>query len=143
MAISIFVLCLILSCVLCFRALKNPDIAKEKQNLTISQETYYIATYINERLPDKKIMMDSFLTNGIILNINNIDNLIVTSSLDFYKCLDNPVENRVDYILVPETNGVGKLDAINQKYIDLYSYGEEWCKEEVEFEGFKLYKVIN
>lgn len=143
MAIWIFVLCLSLSCVLCFRALENPDIAKEEQNLTISQETYYIARYINERLPDKKIMMDSFLTNGIILNINNINNLIVTSSLDFYECLDNPVDNKVDYILVPETKGVGKLDAINQKYIDLYSDGAEWCKEEAEFEGFKLYKVIN
>lgn len=142
-AISISVLCLSLSYVLCFNALKDPDIAKEEQNLTISQETYYIARYINERLPDKKIMMDSFLTNGIILNINNIDNLVVTSSLDFYECLDNPVDNKVDYILVPETKGVGKLDAINQKYIDLYSDGAEWCKEETEFEGFKLYKVIN
>lgn len=143
MVISIFVLCLSVSSVLCFKALKNPDIAKEEQNLIISQETYYIARYINERLPDKRIMMDSFLTNGIILNVNNIDNLIVSSSLDFYKCLDNPVDNKVEYILVPDTSGVGKLDAINQKYSDIYGQGADWCKEEAEFQEFKLYKVID
>lgn len=138
-----FVISLILSSALCVNALKNPELAKEEQNVMVSSSSYKVSDYINNKLPDQKIMMDAFLTNSVILKVNNIDNLIVSSSLNFYECLNDPRKNGVDYILVPDSGGVGHLDAINATYDDLYNKGAEWCKEEAEFDGFKLYKVIN
>jgi hypothetical protein len=78
-----------------------------------------------------------------MLNVDNIDNLVVTSSLNFYDCVERPLHNGINYILVPNPAGVGSLDAINLTYKDLYEQGAEWCEEEVAFNSFKLFRVID
>ncbi|NLG05335.1 MAG: hypothetical protein GX567_16160, partial [Clostridia bacterium] len=126
---------------LCTWALQDKELAKEELNITISNEVYEISDYINKYLPENKVLMDSFLTNGVILNVNNIDNLVVSSSLNFYECVSAPGKYGIEYVLVPDTSGVGNLDALNQRYPNLYKDGAEWCELEADFEGFRIYRV--
>ena len=135
------VLALLASWGLCSWALQDKDLAKEELNITISDEVYEISDYINTYLPENKVLMDSFLTNGVILNVKNIDNLVVSSSLNFYECVSAPGKYGIEYILVPDTSGVGNLDALNQQYPNLYKDGADWCELEADFEGFRLYRV--
>jgi hypothetical protein len=137
----ICVVALIVTFILCTLALKDSDLAKEEQNLVISDETKKVAEYINTHLQDETILMDCFLTNNIVLNIDHVDHLIVSSSLNFNDCVENPVGMGVGYILVPDTSGVGNLDAINSHYPTLYKEGAEWCQEQESFAGYKLYRV--
>ena len=134
---------LLLSGLLCAYSLQDEELAKEELNITISNEVYTMSDYINENLSEEIVLMDSFLTNGVILNVDNVDNLVVSSSLDFYECVADPVGHGINYILVPDTSGVGNLDAVNSAYPDLYAEGAEWCELEQEFDGFKLYRIID
>ncbi|MDO5573973.1 MAG: hypothetical protein Q4G60_08335 [bacterium] len=137
------VIALLISGGLCAYALQDEELAKEELNITISNEVYKMSDYINENLSDEKVLMDAFLTNGVILNVENVDQLVVSSSLNFYDCVADPVGQGINYILVPDTSGVGNLDAVNLAYPDLYSTGADWCELEEEFEGFRLYRVID
>ena len=140
---TVFAFALIVSAMLCFQALNDKELAKEEQFTRLSRETYEIAEYININIPDEKILMDVFMSGGVMLNVNNIDNLVVSSSLNFRNCVKDPLHNGINYILVPNIAGVGNLDAINLEYKDLYEHGAEWCEEEVAFENFKLFRVID
>jgi len=139
----VFLLALVLSMIFCTGALKNPNLAKEEQNLTISTDSYQIADYINDHLSEDTVLMDSFLTNGIILNVEHVDHLVVSSSLRFNACVADPLHSGINYILVPDPKGVGSLDAINIAYKKLYNEGADWCELEAEFDGFKLFRVLN
>ncbi len=139
----IIVSCLIVSSLLCFNALKDKDLAKEELFARLTNESYIIADYINNEIPDEKILMDVFTLSGVMLNVNNIENLVVSSSENFYESINDPLHNGINYILIPDPSGAGSLDAINIFYKNLYKNGEEWCVEEENFDGFKLFRVIN
>lgn len=134
---------LVLSSFLCFRALNDKDLAKEEKFVHVSSEAYAVADYINANIPDQKILMDVFTLSGVMLNVNNTDNLVVSSSLNFNACVKDPLHNGINYIVVPNPEGVGNLDAINMRYKDLYKNGADWCKEEAVFDDIKLFKVID
>jgi hypothetical protein len=125
------------------KALSSPVLAVEEHDAVVSEQYSLIYKYINEELSDDGIiMMDSFTTAPIILNIKNIDNLIVSSSLEFDEYLENPAKYGVRYILVPDPNsGVGSLDAFNTRYPDLYSEGADWCTLIEETEGYKIFEI--
>ncbi|WP_039655795.1 hypothetical protein [Clostridium tyrobutyricum] len=138
----IIIISLIASFVVTARVLSSPVMAIEEHYGIVSQQSLEISEYINNEIPDDKIMMDSFMTSAIILNVKNIDNIIISSNLNFNKYLDNLSKYGIDYIIVPDPNeGVGALDAFNKKYHYLYAKGAEWCTLEKEFEGFKLFKI--
>ncbi|MBP2033536.1 hypothetical protein J2Z42_002239 [Clostridium algifaecis] len=133
---------LIISSILTGRALSDPVIAVEEHYVLANQEGKEISEYINEELPDEKIMMDSFLTSAIILNVKNIDNLVVSSSLNFNQYLDNPAKYGINYIIVPDPDdGIGSLDAFNRRYHYLYKDGADWCTLKKEFEGYKIFQI--
>ncbi|AZV55410.1 hypothetical protein [Clostridium sp. AWRP] len=134
-------LAMIISSVLTGFTLSNPVLSPEEHEVVVDKQTVEIADYINDQLPDNKILMDSFVTSGIILNVKNVNNLVVCSSLNFNECVDNPAKHGIEYIVVPDPNGVGTLDAINRKYPYLYSNGADWCVLEEEFEEYKIFKV--
>lgn len=141
---SLFAVSLIVSGAFCYWALNDDDLAKEEKYARLTQETYVIADYINKNINyEDRILLDVFTLSGVMLNIENTDNLVVSSSLDFEECVEDPVHNNIDYILVPSPNGIGNLDAINIVYKDLYENGTDWCVEEMAFNGFKLFRVIN
>ncbi len=135
------VVSLLLSSILTGTTLSNPNLSIEEHNLIISNESHRIANYINDELSDEIILTDSFLTSGIIVDIKNINNIVTSSSLNFKEAVKNPWKYEIGYILVPDKSGIGKLDAINSAYPNLYQNGEEWCTLIEEFDGYKLFKV--
>jgi hypothetical protein len=141
LAIGIICTTMIVSSVLTGITLSNPLLSPEEHEVMVNKETIEIADYINEELADSKIMMDSFVTSGIILNVKNVDNLVISSSLNFNQSLQEPAKNGINYIVVPNPTGVGSLDAINRKYPHLYEGSEEWCELKEEFENYKVYEI--
>ncbi|MDD3306671.1 MAG: transposase [Acetobacterium sp.] len=124
----------------------NKELAKEEIGSfegSVNKESYTVADYLNTKIPDKKILMDAFTLSGVVLNTENIDNLVISSSPNFYDSVEDPLHHGIDYLIVPDPSGVGALDAINSRYRNLYENGTEWCVEEMKFDGFKLFRVIN
>ncbi|WPC43603.1 glycosyltransferase family 39 protein [Clostridium sp. JS66] len=138
---SVLIVSLLLSSILTGTALLDASLSPEEHNLIITNESHKVADYINSDLSDEIILSDSFLTSGILVNVQNVDNLVISSSLNFKEAVKNPWKYGVTYILVPDKSGIGKLDAINTQYPDLYKYGAEWCTLVKEFDGYKLFKV--
>lgn len=121
--------------------LSDPNKSPEEHDVVIDRQAGEIADYINEEIPDNKVMMDSFVTSGIILNVKNIDNLVVSSNLNFDKYVSDPDKYGINDIVVPDPNGIGALDAINRKYPHLYEDGEDWCTLKEEFENYKIFEI--
>jgi hypothetical protein len=138
---TVLVISLLLSSILTGIILSDPNLSTEEHNLIISNESHRVANYINDDLSNEIILSDSFLTSGILVNIKNVDNLVISSSLNFKEAVKNPWKYQITYILVPDKTGIGKLDAINSEYPDLYQHGAEWCTLVNEFDGYKLFKV--
>lgn len=134
---------LVISSVFTAKALSNPVIAVEEHYGVVSGESIQVSDCINEQLSDSRVMMDSFVTSSIILNVKNINNLVVSSSVDFDKALVNPAKYEVEYIVVPDPNGVGSLDSFNRTYPGLYKYGSDWCTLYKEFDGYKIFKITD
>ncbi len=104
-----------------------------------------LAAYLNSHLGNSKLLLDSFLTSSLIINLDKPQNLTTTCSYQFQKAVKNPVEYGIQYVLVPNPNrvNINRLDAIHKEYPDLYEYGAVWCVLEKEFENdFRLYRVI-
>lgn len=141
-AFIVLVLSLIISSFLTGNALNNPQLSAEEHGTYLNTTDLAIAEYINTDLDNEKVLMDSFLTGGILINLDNLDNIVTTASLNFYEALDNPQKNGITYILIPAETGTGKLDAITSKYPDLYNKGSNWCIEVKAFDGFKIFKVL-
>lgn len=144
LAFTILAVSLLVSSLLASNALNNPRLSPEEHgtNSIMSSGSLQVADYINTNLNDEKILTDSFLTAGIILNVNNIDDILTSASLHFYDAVNNPRKYGITYILVPDPNGIGALDAIALKYPGLYNNGADWCTEVQTFDGYKLFKVI-
>ncbi|MGQ5394634.1 glycosyltransferase family 39 protein [Paenibacillus sp. M.A.Huq-84] len=90
-----------------------------------------------------KILMDSFNAFYIVLNSKRPNNLVITSDRDFQESLIEPKKLNVNYILVPDPNGIASLNAVNQTYPGFYNKGAPWAKLEKDYGGgWKLYRVI-
>lgn len=140
---GIIVFCLFASWGLTLNVLENPQKSPEEHSSMGTTESRRIAEYINENLTEERILADSFVTGEILVNLKQMSNMVVTASLDFYDCLENPRKHGITYLLVPDPEeGTGSLDALNSRYPGLYAGKEEWCTEEKIFAGFKLFKVI-
>lgn len=134
---------LIISSILTGVALSDPVVSIEEHYGVVSSQSIEIASYINDELSEDKIMMDSFVTCGVILNVKNVNNLIISCNLNFNNYIEKPAKYGVKYIIVPDPDGgVGwSLDAFNKRYPNLYKYGAEWCTLKKEFEGYKIFEI--
>lgn len=140
----ILVVALLVSGIFTAKALSDPVLAVEEQTAVVSSRYLDISKTINDELSDNRVMMDSFVTSSIILNVKNTDNLIISNSLYFNTYIKDPAKYNIQYIIVPDPNsGVGSLDAFNVRYPDLYKNGAEWCTLYKEFDGYKIFKVID
>jgi len=137
---SILIISLLISWGLTKKVLDDPQ--SDERTCFVTVEPRRIANYINETLSEEKILADSFMTYGTILGLNDMSNMVISASLDFYNAVDNPREYGITYILVPKPEGIGSLDALNSRYPGLYAGEEDWCSEAMAFDGFKLFKVI-
>lgn len=129
--------------------MNNPEIASDeyeafrKNKLFAEQKAGAEATaFINENLSDELILTDSFSSFRIIMGSDSPKNFVITSDHDFVDSLDQPAENNIDYILLPNPQAVLSLDSVNQKYPHLYEQGAEWATLYKEFNGYwRIYKV--
>ncbi len=99
-----------------------------------------IVSYINTHLPDQVILTDVFTTYYVAVNVDHFDRLVISSDLNFQKCVADPAGNGIEYLLVPDPKKVN-FDSVDNTYPDLYEHGADWCTEEMDFGGFKLFKV--
>lgn len=121
--------------------MSDPVIADQEGGASAFQENLQVADYINNHLPDKIVLTDVFTTYNVAMNVDHFDHLIVSSSLNFKQCVADPVGNGVDYLLVPNPQGISNNDAINLAYPGLYAKGADWCTEEKDFGNFKLFRI--
>ena len=132
---------LIISVFLVQTVMSDPVIADQEGGASAFQENLQIADYINHHLPDKIVLTDVFTTYNVAMNVDHFDNLVVSSSLNFKQCVADPVGNGIEYLLVPNPQGISNNDAINLAYPGLYAGGADWCAEEKDFGNFKLFRV--
>ena len=124
----------------------NPSLAPE-ENTTYRQKNQnfelqiQIAEYINTNMKNDTILMDSFMTYEIVLNLDNTRRIITTCSYEFRNAVDSPQTYGVQYILAVKDEGLGKLDAINTQYPELYQYGAPWCTLVKDFGGYQLFQL--
>jgi hypothetical protein len=128
-------------------ALSDASIAREEHivyqegNAAVAVQKE-IAVYINHNCPDSRLLMDSYQTWFVILNLDSPDNVITTCSYTFVDAVEHPQEHNVQYILTIASEGIGAADAINTRYPNLYENGTSWCTLVKDFGGYRLYEVI-
>jgi hypothetical protein len=140
------VLIMVFAAVMTGVVMVNPKLASEEnstyrqtnQNLVLQGQ---IAKYINANFKNEKILMDSFLTFEVVLELDNTDRIITSCSYEFRDAVASPKLYGVQYILAVKDEGLGKLDAINIQYPDLYRYGATWCTLVKDFNGYELFQV--
>lgn len=128
-------------------ALSDASIAKEEHTVYLEGNAAVavqkeIAAYINHNCPDSILLMDSYQTWFVILNLDSPDNVITTCSYTFVDAVAHPQEHNVQYILTIASEGIGTADAINTRYPDLYENGISWCSLIKDFGGYRLYEII-
>jgi hypothetical protein len=123
-------------------ALQHSSLMREDTLYMVPAHSEQVADYINTNLRDKRILMDSYLTYYAIMNVNNVDNLVISSTPDFAQAVSDPVGHNIDYVIVPQIGSYGNMDALNIAYPDLYWNGEEWCEEVTSIQGYKIFKVL-
>ena len=123
-------------------AFQYSSLMREDTLLMIPEHSTEVANYINSNLKNDRILMDSYRTYYVIMNVDNVDNLVVSCSPDFAQAVKDPVKNNIDYVIVPQIGSYGNMDALNIAYPALYWHGEKWCQEVTEIGEFRIYKVL-
>ncbi|HNW87361.1 MAG TPA: dolichyl-phosphate-mannose--protein mannosyltransferase [Candidatus Limiplasma sp.] len=123
-------------------ALQQDEIFREDTLLMLPEGSQQMADYINSNLSDRTILMDAYRAYDVYLHLDDVDTVKISSSLDFYQILEDPVVNGIQYILVPESSSYGDMDAVNIAYPKLYNEGVAWAQEVVHIGEFKLFKVL-
>jgi len=77
----------------------------------------------SQNLPTGSVVIDTFGLSRMWLASERPDQFVVRSDYDFFDKLNNPAEMGVKYVLVPRPMGLGKLDAVNIRYPDLWNDG--------------------
>lgn len=102
-----------------------------------------VAARINESYYDGVLLMDSFTTSALIVNLEHPENLIVNTSEEFERAVEKPWLYNARYIVLSDPSGLGSLDALNIAYPGLYDSGADWCAEREEIGGFKIFEVLH
>ncbi len=108
---------------------------------TADAEDLSIAAYLNRLpLPNGPILTDSFLDYMVVINARPMTRMAITSDRDFRSLLTAPW-GRVSYFLVPSPSGLGRADAVNRAYPDLYAHGTPWAALVHRWPGYRLFRI--
>jgi hypothetical protein len=131
-----------------WRAINNPEIGREEYNVYLSESSNIVlmiqkdvAEYINQNCANGVLLLDSFKTYYVILNLNSTDKVITTCSYIFDDAVKDPGAYDVKYVLAVDPSDQGTADAINVYYPELYDNGADWCILVAEFDGYRLYET--
>jgi hypothetical protein len=142
--ISIFIL--VFAAVMTGVVMINPKLAPEENNTYREKNQNFelqmqVAEYINSNMNQEVVLLDSFMTYEIVLNLDNTDRIITTCSYEFRDAVISPELYGVKYVLAVKNEGLGNLDALNVQYPDLYRNGASWCTMVKDFNGYRLFRV--
>lgn len=138
---------LIVSSILMPIYFSDHNLAGEENALFYEKNSYLepqfdMAKRINEKYGDATILLDSFATSSLILTLDHPEKIITSISDDFMEAMATPYDHGIDYILVPLPKALGLLDAVNNKYPNLYHYGvPSWAHLVESNAGMRLYEV--
>ncbi|MCO7174816.1 ArnT family glycosyltransferase [Sporolactobacillus kofuensis] len=137
-------------------AMNNERLAPEEyQAIHYNQSPTYFSNRLSLHIADDldqllhkhkhaSLLVDSFNGFQIILDMKQTNQLIITSDLDFKKKLNNPVKEKVTYILIPKPEGVATLNAVNEHYKNFYYKGADFAKLDKTYDDqWRLYRVVN
>ena len=83
----------------------------------------FISNYLDAlRLPNGSVLVDTSDGFPTVMTSTNMDQFIMTSDLDFSRCLNQPARCNVQYLLVPQPSA-GRLDALVRRYPTLWATG--------------------
>ncbi len=141
---------LVLSGALTIHYFHDVNLAKEEYALFFHEEEITMgivssqiemAEIINHNYSDNIILLDSFTMSSLILHLDDTKKLIATASDDFDDIIKDPAYYGVEYIVVPNPNGVDGLDAITREFPKLYDGGEEWAELAGTAGQYKIFRV--
>ncbi len=124
-------------------AFRYSSLMREDTLLSVPAKSEQVAQYINSNLKHDRILMDSYRTYYIIMNVDYVDRLVISSSPDFKESVEDPAAHNIDYLIVPQIGSYGNMDSLNIAYPNLYQNGEDWCQEVASIGEFKIYKVLS
>jgi hypothetical protein len=84
--------------------------------------------------PRGSILIDVAIGNAVVLQSRHPERWVITTDRDFDAAVEDPVTWGIRYLVVPEPNGEGRLDALNRRYPLLYETGEAMATELVTFD---------
>lgn len=125
-------------------------IAKEHANGVgrISASREIAATIDDLGLADSTVLVDVFLSFGIIVNSDHPRQFVITPDRDFKAILADPAAFDIQYILVPQPHmELSELDAINREYPTMWEDGAGMATLVRSFDGhapyltWRLYKL--
>lgn len=119
----------------------SSSVFREDLLLNVPAHSEQLAAYINARCRGSRVLMDSYRTYYAIMNVDNVENLVISCSEDFEDCVADPVKSNIDYVVVPQIGGYGNMDALNIAYPRLYNGGESWAELATEIGEFRVYRV--
>ncbi|MCQ2009508.1 hypothetical protein NOM01_05780 [Sporolactobacillus sp. STSJ-5] len=119
---------------------------KQSSTYTSNRQSMRIAMDLDQLLSKNKhasLLVDSFNGFQIILDMKQTKQLIITSDLDFKRRLNNPVDRKVTYILVPKPEGVAALNAVSVRYKNFYNKGASFARLYKTYgDQWRLYQVV-
>jgi hypothetical protein len=106
----------------------DPIVGREDHYGGFEQPRYIVARgtadYLDAlNLPDGAVLVDTFLGFPIVLDSAKPRQFVVTSDRDFKQSVSDPATFAVKYLLVPESGGLGDLDAIERQWPGIYETG--------------------
>lgn len=113
-----------------------------------------VSDEINRKYSDSTILADAFMSYSVIIGVDHPKNIVTNVADDvFDAAVADPQGQMIDYLVVPTNllddrdpglglGGTGTLDAINEKYPDLYQHGAEWADLVFAHENYRIYKVL-
>jgi hypothetical protein len=112
-------------------------LAPEPDNITDRKATEHriAATFSTERelaayldgldLPEGSVLTDTVYGFAVIAASRKPKTFVVPSDLDFTEYLNDPAENRIQYMLTVPNTGRGESDAVNLRYPTMYETGAD------------------
>lgn len=140
---------LLLSGVLTNYYLGNVNLAKEEyhslsaeDNIGNSNAQYKMAEIINKNYSDQSILLDSFTASTLILALDHPENIITNTSEEFDNAVTHPLGQEVDYIVIPNPEGIGRLDALNSTYPRAYYGAAPWLELVEDTGAHRLFRIL-
>jgi uncharacterized membrane protein (UPF0136 family) len=112
-------------------------LAPGPDNVTARKQTEHriAATFSTERelasyldsldLPEGSVLTDTVYGFAVIAASRKPKTFVVPSDLDFTEYLNNPADNRIQFLLAVPNTGRGESDAVNLRYPTMYETGAD------------------